>query len=114
MVGPHYYDRLDLDFPQEEREHITARMQAHVPTKIAEWRSRPVRRTEDGFHYTLRDGAWVCVRFSGTEPIMRIYAEADTPGARASPSSRSPVRWRECRVGRPIHVIPRSSSASSE
>ena len=78
MVGPHYYDRLDLDFPQEEREHITARMQAHVPTKIANGEVVE-RRTEDGFHYTLRDGAWVCVRFSGTEPIMRIYAEADTP-----------------------------------
>ena len=77
MVGPHYYDRLDLDFPQEEREHITARMQAHVPTKIANGEVVE-RRTEDGFHYTLCDGAWVCVRFSGTEPIMRIYAEADT------------------------------------
>ncbi len=78
MVGPHYYDRLDLDFPKEEREHIAARMQAHVPTKIANGEVVE-RRTEDGFHYTLRDGAWVCVRFSGTEPIMRIYAEADTP-----------------------------------
>ena len=76
IVGPHYYDRLDLDFPQEEREHIAARMQAHVPTKIASSEVAE-RRTEDGFHYTLRDGAWVCVRFSGTEPIMRIYAEAE-------------------------------------
>lgn len=78
LVGPHCYDRLDLDFPQEERENITARMQAHVPTKIANGEV-VARRTEDGFHYTLRDGAWVCVRFSGTEPIMRIYAEADSP-----------------------------------
>ena len=52
-------------------------MQAHVPTKIANGEVVE-RRTEDGFHYTLCDGAWVCVRFSGTEPIMRIYAEADT------------------------------------
>ena len=78
LVGRHCYDRLDLDFPQEERGNITARMQAHVPTKIANGEV-VARRTEDGFHYTLRDGAWVCVRFSGTEPIMRIYAEADSP-----------------------------------
>ncbi len=74
-VGPHCYDRLDLDFPPEERAQITARMQAHAPAKLAN--SEVVEsRTQDGFHYTLQDGAWVCVRFSGTEPIMRIYAEA--------------------------------------
>ncbi len=78
LVGPHSYDRLDLDFPQEERENITARMRAHEPTTIAN-REVVASRTEDGFHYTLQDGAWVCVRFSGTEPIMRIYAEADSP-----------------------------------
>lgn len=78
LVGPHYYDRLDLDFPQEERGNITARLQAHVPTKIANGEVVN-RRTDDGFHYILQDGAWVCVRFSGTEPIMRIYAEGDSP-----------------------------------
>ena len=78
MVGPHHYDRLDLDFPPEERENITARMQAHVPTTLAD--SEVVQcRAQDGFHYTLQDDAWVCVRFSGTEPIMRIYAEANSP-----------------------------------
>ena len=77
LVGPHYYDRLDLDFPQEERAHITARIQAHEPTKLANGEVVN-RRTEDGFHYALQDGAWVCVRFSGTEPIMRIYAEAES------------------------------------
>lgn len=77
LVGPHYYDRLDLDFPQEERANITARIQAHEPTKLAN--SEVVEsRAQDGFYYALHDGAWVCVRFSGTEPIMRIYAEADS------------------------------------
>ena len=77
LVGPHHYDRLDLDFPQEERPNITARLRAHAPTKLA---NGAVARTrdEDGFHYTLDDGAWVCVRFSGTEPIMRVYAEAES------------------------------------
>lgn len=78
LVGPHHYDRLDLDFPQEERANITARLQAHVPTHIANG-AVVNRRTDDGFHYALQDGAWVCVRFSGTEPIMRIYAEGESP-----------------------------------
>ena len=37
--------------------------------------------TQDGFHYTLEDGYWVMVRFSGTEPLLRIYAEAESPQA---------------------------------
>ncbi len=77
MVGPHHYDRLDLDFPQEERANIAARLQACEPTKLANG-DVVNRRTGDGFHFTLQDGAWVCVRFSGTEPIMRIYAEAES------------------------------------
>jgi len=35
-------------------------------------------RTQDGFRYDLSDESWVMVRFSGTEPIMRIYAEAQS------------------------------------
>lgn len=32
--------------------------------------------TRDGFRYKLEDGAWLLVRFSGTEPLVRIYAES--------------------------------------
>ena len=32
-----------------------------------------------GFKYALADGSWLLIRFSGTEPIMRFYAEADSP-----------------------------------
>ena len=46
LVGPHHYDRLDLDFPPEERESITARMQAHVPTTLAD--SEVVRQPHPG------------------------------------------------------------------
>jgi phosphomannomutase len=33
----------------------------------------------DGFRYVLADGTWLLIRFSGTEPILRIYAETDSP-----------------------------------
>ncbi|MCX6004334.1 MAG: phosphoglucomutase/phosphomannomutase family protein, partial [Chloroflexi bacterium] len=32
--------------------------------------------TRDGFRYKLEDGSWLLVRFSGTEPLIRIYAES--------------------------------------
>jgi phosphomannomutase len=32
----------------------------------------------DGFHLTLADTSWLLIRFSGTEPVLRIYAESDS------------------------------------
>jgi phosphomannomutase len=34
--------------------------------------------TTDGFHLTLADTSWLLIRFSGTEPVLRIYAESDS------------------------------------
>jgi phosphomannomutase len=31
--------------------------------------------TVDGFQFKLEDGGWMLIRFSGTEPIMRVYCE---------------------------------------
>ena len=31
--------------------------------------------TVDGFQFKLEDGGWMLIRFSGTEPIMRVYTE---------------------------------------
>ena len=35
-------------------------------------------RTDDGFKFYMDDGSWVLMRMSGTEPLMRVYAEAAT------------------------------------
>ena len=76
-VGPHHYERLDLEFPAAEREKILERLASKMPATIA--RSEVTRvNTIDGYHFTLADGSWLLVRLSGTEPILRIYAEAST------------------------------------
>ena len=33
----------------------------------------------DGFKFFIEDGSWCLVRFSGTEPLIRLYAESNTP-----------------------------------
>jgi phosphomannomutase len=33
----------------------------------------------DGFRFILEDNTWLLIRFSGTEPLLRIYAETDSP-----------------------------------
>ncbi len=79
LVGPHAYDRHDIRFPrdgyEERKEQIYARMRHNEPDSLAG--SKVVRtRTDDGYKFYLDDGSWVLMRMSGTEPLMRIYAEA--------------------------------------
>lgn len=77
-VGPHYFDRRDLEFPQERRTEITERVAKSRPERLLD---QPVVKIDqlDGFRYTLADGSWLLVRFSGTEPLLRIYSESDSP-----------------------------------
>ena len=79
LVGPHAYARHDLHLDRDEyaarRAELYGRLEKDPPREIAG--GRVVRsRTDDGFKYYLDDGSWVLVRFSGTEPLIRVYSEA--------------------------------------
>ncbi len=74
LVGPHYYARIDTDFPEDQRAAILKRLQDAHPSQIAGFKVVGIN-TMDGFKYLLDDGGWLIVRFSGTEPIMRFYVE---------------------------------------
>jgi phosphomannomutase len=73
-VGPHYYDRIDIEMSQREREDVESRLDGLLPDSIAGLAVTNVDRT-DGLRFTLGDGAWALIRLSGTEPLMRIYTE---------------------------------------
>ncbi len=74
-LGPHYYDRLDVPFSPESRQATEKRVGTQRPDTLGG--SRVVSRDEtDGVRFMLEDGAWLLIRFSGTEPLLRIYAEA--------------------------------------
>lgn len=77
IVGPHHYDRWDLMFNETEREHVVRRMKAAEPTSLA---GRTVEKidTRDGYRFVLESGYWALVRFSGTEPLLRVYAEGES------------------------------------
>ncbi len=77
-VGPHYYDRIDSHFDAGRRHEISANLQ-EAPVDVVAGR-RVVRfQTDDGFKYHLEDGSWLLIRFSGTEPLIRIYSESSSP-----------------------------------
>ena len=77
-VGPHFYDRLDLEYPASEREHIMGKVESESPRHLANILVSEID-DRDGLRYILQDGSWALIRLSGTEPVLRIYAEADSP-----------------------------------
>ena len=77
-VGPHHYDRLDVHLRPEERDDVRRRVSESDPQRLAGVRVTG-RDTLDGFRYHLEDGGWLLIRFSGTEPLMRIYTEVPEP-----------------------------------
>jgi phosphomannomutase len=78
-VGPHYYDRVDIHLRAEQRDQIRQRVSKSHPERLADLRVTG-SDTEDGFRYNLEDGGWLLIRFSGTEPLMRIYTEVSEAG----------------------------------
>lgn len=73
-VGPHYYDRIDTAYDPAQRAEVRERVLAAKPATLGGLRVTDIS-TLDGFQYHLEDGGWLLIRFSGTEPIIRVYTE---------------------------------------
>jgi phosphomannomutase len=71
--GPHYYDRIDSPFKGDRKTREEFILKAN-PTFIGGLKVTDLI-TVDGFQFHLEDGGWMLIRFSGTEPIMRVYCE---------------------------------------
>src|SRR5581483_1378305 len=77
QFGPHRYDRIDTHFPLEKRAALMEFCAKNPPAKLL--RSPVVDvKTYDGVKFVAADGSWLMLRGSGTEPILRIYAEASS------------------------------------
>jgi alpha-D-glucose phosphate-specific phosphoglucomutase len=76
-VGPHYYDRRDFHISASKRPIILNRLSSSSPDTIAGAKVTKVDNTE-GFRLFLSDESWLLIRFSGTEPLVRIYSEAES------------------------------------
>ena len=77
-VGPHFYNRWDLKFDRSQGDSIRDRVRVASPSTLAGRRVEEVD-TSDGFLFALEGGYWSLIRFSGTEPLLRIYAEGESP-----------------------------------
>jgi len=87
IAGPSYYQRVDVHVDRAVYPSVKARLLVELvekaPTELA---GQPVTRTlalttGDGFKFFIADGSWLLVRFSGTEPLVRVYTEATSSAA---------------------------------
>jgi phosphomannomutase len=83
IVGEHFYERIDSPLPPDRREVLLERLQQEQPATIGGLKVTG-KNTLDGFKFSLEDGGWLLVRFSGTEPLVRVYCET-TEQARVQP-----------------------------
>ena len=84
VLPPH---RRPLRPPHVRRRQGAGAGRARGTSRPRSSPARPIVRTQvlttnDGFKWFLADGSWLLVRASGTEPLVRVYTEASSPGLR--------------------------------
>ncbi len=77
-VGPHYYNRYDFHVSPDQHQTMLDKLTKSQIESIAGIKVAKLNKT-DGFKYILEDGSWLLLRFSGTEPLIRIYSESHSP-----------------------------------
>ena len=76
-VGSHYYERVDFHLAKGNRQKIIDRLTSGSISTIAGAKVTGVDTT-DGFRFFMANESWLLIRFSGTEPLVRLYAEGES------------------------------------
>ncbi len=79
LTGPMEYGRVDLTLEPAVKDAFAAAMPDLAPAVMAGLEVREIVRV-DGIKFLLPDDAWLLLRTSGTEPLVRVYAEAPNFG----------------------------------
>jgi len=74
-VGFHIFRRDDQAYASSDREKITQSVSTLAPDSLGGLNVESIDR-QDGVRVNLAGGSWAVVRMSGTEPLLRLYAEA--------------------------------------
>ena len=76
--GPHHYGRADLTLRPGQKERAVEAVSGSGLDRFVGYRVTQ-REDLDGVKLYFDNGAWLLVRPSGTEPLLRVYAEASSP-----------------------------------
>lgn len=75
-VGAFACDRIDLHLTEKKKNHILKYLPNHPIQEIGKYKVERIENL-DGYKYILQNGDWVMIRPSGTEPVLRIYGQAE-------------------------------------
>lgn len=83
LVGEHHYARRDLALTDDAMKRAALTTLDGLDTEGMTLAGRRVLRLDrtDGYKFVLEDGGWALVRFSGTEPLIRVYTELSDAAA---------------------------------
>jgi len=73
--GTFRYRRIDMDYPDEKKKKLMELLKTNPPKHICGKNVKEIK-SSDGNKFIMDDNSWLILRLSGTEPILRIYAEA--------------------------------------
>ena len=76
IVGEFYYERVDLHLPEADKQRVIATCLEGIQS-FGDFQVLNIN-TIDGFKYEFANHCWTMIRASGTEPLLRIYAEGNT------------------------------------
>ncbi len=77
IVGEFKFERNDLHITEDLKQRIISNCKANAYKSFGPYTVKELQTT-DGFKYFFDDDRWVMIRPSGTEPVLRTYAEAPT------------------------------------
>jgi len=75
--GTYEYRRLDMKYPDNKKMKLMEMLKTNPPREVLGRKVKEVN-TLDGYKFICDDQSWLMLRLSGTEPILRVYAEAAT------------------------------------
>jgi alpha-D-glucose phosphate-specific phosphoglucomutase len=77
QYGSYEYRRLDVKYPDDKKQKLMARLKSDPPKTVLGKKVVEIK-TADGYKFICEDESWLMLRLSGTEPILRVYAEASS------------------------------------
>lgn len=76
LIGSFAVDRYDLHLPEEQKLEIIENCKQNQYLRFGDYQVEKIENI-DGFKFHLGNERWVMIRPSGTEPLLRVYAEAE-------------------------------------